>query len=635
MYNLLVFRVAATATKTGTFNLGPATWAVSFGVGPRSIFGNFMQSQQVNVASEAESIRVLPIPTSGAPADFTGAIGTFTLTQCEAGPTSVGVGDPITLKIRISGSGSFGTVTLPANQQGWREFKTYPPTSKLDSSDPLQMEGSKYFEQVISPLNAEIKEIPPFAFSYFDPAAGAFRTLSHPGIPLSVRPTAATPQPTVIASGVPQQDAQAQNQEIVHINPEPGAVRAPGPPLLLQPFFLALQAVAPLAWLGALGWRRQKDKLANNPRLRRRRDVARLVGAGLADLSRLAAANDADKFYSAVLGLLREQLGERLDLPAPAITAAVVEECRGLEAPDASLLRDLFHACDQYRYTPDHTAQELASLIPKVKTALDALRKLPEAGAGGGPAGKMLQGVGCLLLLLGAAGGARADGVSETFAQANKLYEEGKFSQAAAAYDGLLRGGHLSPAIYFNAGNAWFKAGQMGRAIYAYRRAEEMAPRDPDIRANLEIARNQAGTSTAVLPGTRWTRWVERLTLNEWTAAAAAGAALFFLFLTARQLSPAFGKAAGGWPVVLAALSVWLLACLAMSVEQRLLEKSSIVLVSEAVARRGPMDISQSAFTAHDGAELMVLAQDGDWLKVSDAANHIGWLPQKDLALMP
>ncbi len=274
-------------------------------------------------------------------------------------------------------------------------------------------------------------------------------------------------------------------------------------------------------------------------------------------------------------------------------------------------------------------------MIPKVKTALDALRKLPEAGAGGGPAGKMLQGVGCLLLLLGAAGGARADGVSETFAQANKLYEEGKFSQAAAAYDGLLRGGHLSPAIYFNAGNAWFKAGQMGRAIYAYRRAEEMAPRDPDIRANLEIARNQAGTSTAVLPGTRWTRWVERLTLNEWTAAAAAGAALFFLFLTARQLSPAFGKAAGGWPVVLAALSVWLLACLAMSVEQRLLEKSSIVLVSEAVARRGPMDISQSAFTAHDGAELMVLAQDGDWLKVSDAANHIGWLPQKDLALMP
>ncbi|MGA2176226.1 MAG: BatD family protein [Verrucomicrobiota bacterium] len=635
MYHLLIFRVAASATKTGNLTLGPATWGLDMGFGGRDLFGRFMQAQRLNVSSDAPEIRVLPVPTTGAPPDFNGAIGSFTLAQCEAGPTTVGVGDPITLKIRIAGSGSFGSVTLPANEQGWREFKTYPPTSKFESSDPLQIDGSKYFEQVISPLNAEIKEIPPFTFSFFDPAAGAFRTLSHPGIALTVRPTAATPQPTVIASGAPQPDAAAQNQEIVHIKPEPGAARAPGPPLLFQPLFLTLQAVAPLAWLGALAWRRQKDKLANNPRLRRRRDVARLVSVGLAGLPRLAAANDAEKFYSTVLGLLREQLGERLDLPAPAITEAVLEECKGLDAPVAPLLRDLFHACDQFRYTPEHTAQELASLIPKVKTALAGLRKMPDAGAGAGAAGKLLQSAGCLLLLLGAAAGARGESVSETFAQANKLYEEGKYSQATAGYDGLLRGGHVSPAIYFNAGNAWFKAGRIGRAIYAYRRAEELAPRDPDIRANLEIARNQAGTSAAALPGNRWTRWVGRFTLNEWTAAASASVALFFLVLTARRISPVFGKSAGGWTVFLAAASVWLLACLAMSVDQRLLEKSSIVLVSEAVARRGPMDESQSAFTAHDGAELMVLSRDGDWLQVSDAAKRIGWLPRKDVALMP
>jgi tetratricopeptide (TPR) repeat protein len=630
LYNLMIFRVSATATRTGTLTLGPATWGLVMGVGQRNFFG-FMQTQPVNVNSDSPQIRVLPVPTNGAPPGFSGAIGNFTLAQCEAGPTAVGVGDPITLKIRIAGSGGFGAITLPADEEGWREFKTYPPTSKFESSDPLQIEGSKYFEQVISPLNAEIKEIPPFTFSYFDPAAGAFRTLTHPGIALTVHPTAATPQPTVIASGAPP-EAAAQNQEIVHIKPEPGAVRAPAPPLLRQPFFLTLQAVAPLAWLGALGWRRQKDKLANNPRLRRRRDVARLVSTGLADLSVLAAANDAEKFYSAVLGLLREQLGERLDLPAPAITEAVIEECKGLDAPVASLLRDLFRACDQYRYTPEHTSQELASLIPKVKTALAGLRQMPDAG--GGLAKKLLQGVSGLLLL-GAAAGARGEVVSQTFAEANKLYEEGKYSQAAAAYDGLLQRGRISPEIYFNAGDAWFKAAQMGRAIYSFRRAEELAPRDPDIRANLQIARNQAGTGAAALPGNRWTRWVERLTLNEWTVSASAAAALFFLLLTARQLSPAFAKSTGGWSIILAAVSVWLLACLGLSVDQRWLEKSSIVLVSEAVARRGPMDESQSAFTAHDGAELMVLSRDGDWLQVSDAAKHIGWLQQKEVALMP
>jgi hypothetical protein len=243
--------------------------------------------------------------------------------------------------------------------------------------------------------------------------------------------------------------------------------------------------------------------------------------------------------------------------------------------------------------------------------------------------------VGCLLRLFGAARGARAEDVSATFLQANKLYEEGKYSQAATAYEGLLRGGHISPAIYFNAGDAWFKAGQMGHAIYDFRRAEELAPRDPDIRANLQIVRDHAGAGNAALPGNRWTRWVGRMTLNEWTWYACGSVALFFLLLTGRQISPALAKASGGWPFVLAAGSVWLLACLGWSVDQHLWERSSIVLVSEAVVRRGPMDESQSAFTAHDGAELMVLSQDGDWLQVSDAAKRVGWVPQKDVALIP
>lgn len=626
MYHAMIFRIPATATKTGTLSLGPATWGVA--LGQRSFFG-FVPTQQINVSSDAPQIRVLPVPAN-APPGFSGAIGNFSLAQCEAGPTSVGVGDPITLKVRIVGSGNFGAVKLPDDEQGWREFKTYPPSSKFDSSDPLQIEGSKYFEQVITPLNDEIKEIPPLTFTFFNPAAGAFRTLTHPGIPLTVHPTAATPQPTVIASGAAP-EAAPESQDIVHIKPEPGVLRSPAPPLLRQPLFLTMQAVAPLLWLGALAWRRQKDKLASNPRLRRRRQVARFVNNGLAELSGLAAANDAEKFYSAVLALLREQLGERLDLPAPAITEAVLDECKELDAATLALLRELFRACDQYRYTPDHTAQELASLIPKVKAALDGLRQMPEAG--GGHARAILQGVGCLLLAMTMS--ARADDAASHFLQANKLYEEGKYSQAAGIYEEIIRTGHIAPAVYFNAGDAWLKAGQLGRAIYAFRRAEELAPRDPDIRANLQIARNQAGANSAALPGSRWTRWVNRLTLNEWTVCASVSVALFFLLLTARQVSLAAVKATGGWPIILAAVSVWLLACLAWSADQRLWQKSSIVLVSEAVVRRGPMDESQSAFTAHDGAELLVLSQDGDWLQVSDAAKRIGWLPEKDVALMP
>jgi tetratricopeptide (TPR) repeat protein len=247
----------------------------------------------------------------------------------------------------------------------------------------------------------------------------------------------------------------------------------------------------------------------------------------------------------------------------------------------------------------------------------------------------MLQSVGVVLLLLAGATGARGQTASDPFVKGNKLYEEGKYGQAAAEYEDLIRTAHVSPAIYFNAGNAWFKAGQIGRAIYDYRRAELLDPRDPDIRANLGIVRAQAGTSIAALPGSRWTRWVGRLTLNEWACAASAAVALFFVVLTARQLSPGFRKSSAGLAWVLAAGSLWFLICLGLSINQQLLVKTSIVIVPEAVVRWGPDDESKSAFTAHDGTEMMVLARDGDWLQVSDAARHIGWLQQKNVAQMP
>jgi tetratricopeptide (TPR) repeat protein len=633
-YNFLSFRVPATPAKTGTLTLGPATWSLTL-VTSMNIFGQATGGNAVNLNSDTLEIHVLPLPTNNVPAGFNGAVGDFSLTQFEAAPATVAVGDPITLRIRIAGKGSFDTVMLSADQLGWREFKTYPPTSKFESTDPLQIEGSKYFEQVITPQNVGIKGIPAFAFSYFDPESHSFHTLTHAAIPLSVQPTAATPQPTVVSAAPPSPDNPPPAQEIVHIKERLGTLAVAGPVLIQRPGFLAWQLAAPLAWLCALLWRRQKDSLANNPRLRRRRAVARLVQQGLAELAQTAAANNAETFYATVFRLLQEQLGERLDLPASAITEAVLEEARsrGLGESTETLLRELFHACNQYRYTPEHTARELALIIPKVKTALEDLQKMtPPARAPARP--NLLQGAGCLLLLLAAAS-SRAGGVADQFDQANQLYEQGQFAPAAAAYEKMTQTGPVSAAVYFNLGNAWFKAGQLGRSIAAYRRAEELAPRDPDVRANLQFARGQAGGGAPAVPGGLWTRWAGRLTVDEWTEITAGFVAVFFLVLTARQLRPALKKSTSGLVTALAAGCVWWTACLGLAGYARFSARSSVVIVPEAVVRLGPFQVSQSAFTAHDGAELRVLDRNGDWLEVTDAANHKGWVPQKEVALVP
>src|SRR5476651_844854 len=116
-------------------------------------------------------------------------------------------------------------------------------------------------------------------------------------------------------------------------------------PLIAKPFFLAVQAVPVLALLAAFVWRKRADNLANNPRLRRKIAVEKLVQTGIADLQKFAAQNNSEEFFALLFRLLQEQLGERLDCPATAITENVVDEnsiLRGANEATRNALRELF-----------------------------------------------------------------------------------------------------------------------------------------------------------------------------------------------------------------------------------------------------------------------------------------------------
>jgi tetratricopeptide (TPR) repeat protein len=227
---------------------------------------------------------------------------------------------------------------------------------------------------------------------------------------------------------------------------------------------------------------------------------------------------------------------------------------------------------------------------------------------------------------------ARADLASSTFESANKLYEEGKFTEAAAAYENVVQSGKVSASLYFNLGNAWFKSGQIGRAIAAYRQAEQITPRDPDLRANLQFARNQTPSPT-LLP-TRWQRWLGRLTLNEWTVLAAVSLWLWLLLLAVLQWRPALRPVLRTYAFLLAALAALLCACAAAALSETRPTGTAIVITREATVRYGPLAESPSAFTVHDGAELRILDQKDEWLQVSAGPRRIGWL-RRDQTLLP
>ena len=193
------------------------------------------------------------------------------------------------------------------------------------------------------------------------PKTEKYHTLTQPAVHLAVRSAGATVMPVIAAN----KNSAAENQtpqDILPIKENLGTLETKSVPLVAQPVFLAVQSLPVIAFLAAFVWRRRTDNLANNPRLRRKLAVGKIIKNEISNLQKIAAENNPEEFFALLFRLLQEQLGERLDCPATAITENVVEENSILRAaPETTRadLRELFQLCNQARYAPVRGTNEL------------------------------------------------------------------------------------------------------------------------------------------------------------------------------------------------------------------------------------------------------------------------------------
>jgi tetratricopeptide (TPR) repeat protein len=230
-------------------------------------------------------------------------------------------------------------------------------------------------------------------------------------------------------------------------------------------------------------------------------------------------------------------------------------------------------------------------------------------------------------------GRAVAAGVPAEFDAANRLYAEGKFAEAAGAYEKMIQSGAVSAALYFNYGNAEFKSGNLGRAIAAYRRAAQLGPRDAETRANLEFARNQVQGPT--LHENPWEYWLGTLTLNEWTGLAAVALWLMFGLLMAIQIRPALKTMLRGLTRIAVAGVIAAGTCAGVDAAIHFSKQTAVVVSPDPTVRSGPFDEAQSVFTVHNGAELLVLDRRDNWLQVTDNSGKTGWLQRPQVEVLP
>ena len=242
--------------------------------------------------------------------------------------------------------------------------------------------------------------------------------------------------------------------------------------------------------------------------------------------------------------------------------------------------------------------------------------------------------LGFQLWLWGTAGATPADAVQNpehAFDEANRLYERGDFESAAAAYGRMLAEGPGCTPLHFNLGNALFKSGQLGRAIWHYRAAQDLKPRDADIRANLRFARNAAGRPAEEDRVRRWVLW---LTVDEWSLASAV---LFWMMMAAilvGRIRPQFRKS---WRFGIRLLAVvWVLSLIPLGMALHgQFGRLSAIAIKEGAVHYGPFEESEIHFAVRDGTELTVLDAREGWLQVEDSSHGSGWIDRSLVLIYP
>jgi hypothetical protein len=337
-----LYRAALFPTRAGDLEIGPFEFA-DFQVHTRPP-GILDPGEAVRLTrrSAPVTLRVKPLPP-GAPDGFEAAnVGRLVL-QGSAAPARVAVGEPVSVRLALSGDGNVRALA-PPHLKPFPGTRLFPPTTRDELGErDRRLQGTRVVETVLVPERSGELVLPPVDWPYFDPRAGKYQVARTPELRVTVVPAAPAPG----APAVPGSNALAGGLRPIRSGE---ALSPRGPPAWQRRWFAALLLLPPAAFLlvAALG-RLSAGVPGAGPGRVAGRSARRRLGRAQRRLSRGDSPGALSEVEHALLGYSADRLGR----PAVGLTREALLRglaLAGAHPPATRALREALDLLDLARF---------------------------------------------------------------------------------------------------------------------------------------------------------------------------------------------------------------------------------------------------------------------------------------------
>jgi hypothetical protein len=316
------------------------------------MYGN-VKDLKYSAKSQPITIHAMALPTVGKPADFTGAVGNYTV-YSDVDKKELKANETLNYTIDISGTGNLNLINSPKIAPPVDVEKYDPKTNDHIVVDSNGVSGSRQFSYLLIPRHQGNFTLNPVEFTFFNPSTQKYVTI--PTKPFTIKVDKGDAQANVPAfNSSEQQDIKLLGSDIRYIKTASADVFKDGEGFYDSALYYILLLLGPVLFIGALFYRRWMTEYNSDIVRVRSREASRMAAKHLAFAQKELTAGNRSAFYDAVAKGLYGYLSDKLNIPVSDLNKENIItqlQTRKLDSAIITQLVDTMDLCEMARFAP-------------------------------------------------------------------------------------------------------------------------------------------------------------------------------------------------------------------------------------------------------------------------------------------